>query len=45
MFAPSYDDTVIHTELPHPRKTIYSKYIKRLLSFLKRIGAVTGIYV
>ena len=31
MFAPPYDDQVIHTEIPHPRKTIYSKYIKRLL--------------
>lgn len=31
MFAPSYDDTVIHTEIPQPKRTIYSKYIKRLL--------------
>ena len=31
MFAPPYDDTVIHTEIPHPRKTLYSKYIKRFL--------------
>ena len=31
MFAPPYDDTVIHTETPHPKKTIYSMYIKRLL--------------
>ena len=31
MFAPPYDDKVIHTEIPHPRETIYSKYIKRLL--------------
>ena len=31
MFAPPYDDQIIHTEIPHPRKTIYSKYIKRLL--------------
>ena len=31
MFAPSYDDTVIHTEIPHPRVTVYSKYIKRIL--------------
>ena len=31
MFAPPYDDQVIHTEIPRPRKTIYSKYIKRLL--------------
>lgn len=31
MFAPPYDDRVIHTEIPHPRETVYSKYIKRLL--------------
>ena len=31
MFPPPYDDQVIHTEIPHPRKTIYSRYIKRLL--------------
>lgn len=34
MFAPAYDDQIIHTELPHPRKTIYSKYIKRLLDIV-----------
>ena len=34
MFAPPYDDTVIHTELPHPRKTIYTKYIKRLFDIV-----------
>lgn len=31
MFDPAYDDTIIHTEIPHPKKTIYSQYIKRLL--------------
>lgn len=31
MFAAPYDDTIIHTEIPHPRKTIYSMYIKRIL--------------
>ncbi len=31
MFAPAYDDTIIHTEIPHPQKTVYSQYIKRLL--------------
>ena len=31
MFAPPYDDQVIHTEIPHPRKTVYSEYIKRIL--------------
>ncbi|MDO5147057.1 MAG: sugar transferase [Eubacteriales bacterium] len=30
----AYDDSVIHTEIPHPRKTIYSMYIKRLLDIL-----------
>jgi len=34
MFEPAYDDQVIHTEIPHPRKTIYSKYIKRLLDII-----------
>lgn len=34
MFAPPYDDTVIHTEIPHPRKTIYTKYIKRLFDIV-----------
>lgn len=34
MFAPAYDDTIIHTEIPRPRETIYSKYIKRLLDIL-----------
>ncbi len=29
-----YDDTVIHTEIPHPRKTVYSQYIKRLLDIV-----------
>lgn len=28
------DDTVIHTEIPVPRKTLYSKYIKRLLDII-----------
>lgn len=28
------DDSVIHTEIPVPRKTIYSKYIKRLLDII-----------
>lgn len=30
-FDPPYDDQVIHTEIPHPRKTFYSKVVKRLL--------------
>ena len=34
MFAPAYDDQVIHTELPHPMKSVYSKYIKRLLDIV-----------
>lgn len=34
MFAPPYDDKIIHTEIPHPRKTFYSKYIKRVLDIL-----------
>lgn len=34
MFAPPYDDTIIHTEIPHPKKTIYSTYIKRALDIL-----------
>ena len=34
MFAPAYDDQIIHTELPHPKKTIYSKYIKRVLDVI-----------
>lgn len=28
------DETVIYTEIPSPRKTIYSKYIKRLLDIV-----------
>lgn len=34
MFAPPYDDKTIYTEIPHPRKTVYSKYIKRALDVL-----------
>ncbi len=34
MFEPAYDDQVIHTEIPHPKKTIYTKYIKRLLDIV-----------
>ena len=34
MFAPPYDDTIIHTEIPHPKTTIYSKYIKRILDIV-----------
>lgn len=34
MFAPPYDETIIHTEIPHPRKTIYSRYIKRIFDVL-----------
>lgn len=34
MFVPPYDDTVIHTEIPHPRKSFYSKYAKRALDVL-----------
>ena len=33
-FDPPYDDQVIHTEIPHPRKTFYSKVVKRLLDIL-----------
>ncbi len=34
------DDTVIHTEIPVPRKTFYSKYIKRLLDITLSGGAI-----
>lgn len=34
MAATYKDDTVIHTEIPTPRKTFYSKYIKRLLDIV-----------
>lgn len=34
MAAAYYDDQVIHTEIPKPRKTLYSRYIKRLLDIL-----------
>ena len=34
MFAPPYDDQIIHTEIPHPRETVYSKYIKRILDVI-----------
>ena len=40
MFAPSYDVTVLHTEIPHPRVSIYSKYIKRFLDI-----ALSGIAI
>lgn len=41
MFAPPYDDTVIHNEIPHPRQTIYSKYIKRMLDvFLSGLAII-----
>lgn len=29
-----YDDSVIRTDIPHPRNTIYSKYVKRFLDIL-----------
>ena len=32
--AAAYYDQVIHTEIPKPRKTLYSRYIKRLLDIL-----------
>lgn len=31
MFQPAYDDKIIHQEIPTPRKTLYSRYVKRLL--------------
>ena len=31
MFAPPYDDQVIHTEIPQPKKTFYSQHVKRWL--------------
>ncbi len=34
MFAPPYDDQIIHTDIPHPNDTIYSKYLKRLLDVI-----------
>lgn len=34
MFAPAYDDTIIHTEIPRPKKSFYSRFVKRLLDFL-----------
>lgn len=34
MFISPYDDQIIHTEIPHPKQTLYSKYIKRLLDIL-----------
>lgn len=34
------DETVIHTEIPMPRKTIYSKYIKRLLDIILSGSAI-----
>lgn len=34
MFLPPYDDKIIHTEIPHLRKTIYSKYIKRIFDII-----------
>ena len=34
MAAAYKDDTVIHTEIPVPRHTVYSKYIKRLLDII-----------
>jgi len=40
MAAVYKDETVIHTEIPVPRKTLYSKYIKRLLDIILRGGAI-----
>ncbi len=40
MFAAPYDDQVVHTEIPHPRKTIYSRYIKRVVDVI-----VSGIAI
>lgn len=34
MVAKYKDDTVVHTEIPVPRKTFYSKYTKRLLDII-----------
>lgn len=43
MFTAPYDDTVIHSEIPHPKKTIYSKYIKRLLDVILSGLAIVGL--
>lgn len=40
MFAAPYDDQVVYTEIPHPRKTIYSRYIKRVVDVI-----VSGIAI
>jgi len=40
MAAVYKDETVIHTEIPVPRKTLYSKYIKRLLDIILSGGAI-----
>lgn len=29
MFTPAYDDSVIHSEIPHPKVSFYTKYVKR----------------
>lgn len=34
MFAPAYDAAIIHTEIPQPRETVYSKYIKRFFDVM-----------
>ena len=40
MFAAPYDDQAVHTEIPHPRKTIYSKYIKRVVDVVVSGSAI-----
>lgn len=40
MAAAYYDDQVIHTEIPKPRKSLYSKYIKRFLDIVLSGGAI-----
>ncbi len=40
MFAPPYDDQIIHEETPHPRETVYSKYIKRVLDVVLSGSAI-----
>lgn len=43
MAAAYRDDTVIHTDIPVPRKTFYSKYVKRLLDIVLSGCAIVAL--
>lgn len=42
-FEPPYDDTVIHEEIPKPRHTFYTRYVKRVIDVALSGAAIVGL--